>query len=191
MRLVWLGRGVSMSKYIFPAGLSVVLFSTLTFAAPFPNSRVAVVPLLSGTYLIASSDFCQESMVATEKSGAVSTINVTGNDDALSAGTVKFKQGSKADAGTLTITQTTVGGTPLLASGSGTTGDAGDTLKESTGTVKTTFEQTATTFSFADGSKTNNFNIFYGKVSGGVAQSAVFVGIDDKGCAQQGTLTIE
>jgi hypothetical protein len=180
-----------MPKYIFAAGLSVVLFSTLTLAAPFSHTEAAKLPLLSGTYVIADQDFCQESMVATEKSGAVSTINVTGNDDALSAGTVKFKQGSKTGAGTLSITQTTVGGTPLLASGSGTTGGAGDTLKESTGTLNTTFEQTATTFSFVDGSKTESFNIYYGKASSGVVQYAVFVGIDDKGCAQQGTLTIE
>jgi hypothetical protein len=180
-----------MLKSAYAAGAAVVVFSTLAIAAPFatPDSSSSV-PLLSGTYIIAEQTFCQESMVATEKSGAVSTIKVTGDDDGLSAGTVKFKQGSTTGAGTLSITQTTVGGTPLLASGSGTTGDAGDTLKESTGTIGTTFKQTATTFSFVDGSKTNSFKVYYGKVSSGVAQSAVFVGIDDKGCAQQGTLTI-
>jgi hypothetical protein len=178
-----------MSKFFVAAFATIALSSTMSSAAPFADAR-ASLPLLSGTYIIAGQVFCQESMVATEKSGAVATIKVTGDDDALSAGTVKFKQGSKTGAGTLSITQTTVGGTPLLASGSGATGDAGDTLKESSGTVNTTFMQTATTFSFVDGSKTNSFKIYYGKVVGGVVQYAAFAGIDDKGCAQQGTVTI-
>jgi hypothetical protein len=180
-----------MLKSIFVAGATALLFSTLTVAAPFPTPAISTsVPLLSGTYTISEQTFCQEKMKATEETGAVSTIKVTGDDDNLSAGTVTFKQGSTADKGTLTITQTSVGGTPLLASGSGVTGDAGDTLKESTGSVSTTFKQTATTFSFVDGSNTNSFKVFYGKVSKGVAQYAAFVGIDDKGCAQQGTLAI-
>jgi hypothetical protein len=181
-----------MSKFAYAAGAAVIFFSTLAIAAPFatPQSSSSV-PLLSGTYVIATQQFCQETMEATEKSGAVATIKVTGNDDSLSAGTVKFKQGSKTGAGTLSITQTTVDGTPLLASGSGTTGNAGDKLKQSTGTVDTTFKQTATTFSFADGSKTNSYRVYYGKVLGGVVQYAAFAGIDDHGCATQGTLTIK
>ncbi len=180
-----------MLKTVFTAGTAAVLFSTLTFAAPFPAPATSTsLPLLSGTYIIVDQTFCQETMKATEASGAVATIKVTGNDDNLSAGTVKFKQGSTAGKGKLTITQTSVGGTPLLASGSGTTGNAGDKLLESTGTINTTFKQTATTFSFVDGSNTNTFKVYYGKVSGGVAQYAAFAGIDDKGCAQQGTVTI-
>ena len=182
-----------MSRSLYAAVAAVALSSTLSFAAPFASQPAtsSTVPEVSGTYVITIHKFCQNKLTVTYKSGDVESIAYSGSDENLSAGKIVFKQGSKAGAGTAELTGTTLSGSQFLVKQAGSSsGTLGDPLSENTGSDKITFSQTATTISITDSSGTSKYNIYYGKVTSGIVQHAVFAGIDVKGCGEQGIITI-
>jgi hypothetical protein len=178
-----------MLKSIFAAGVVIVSFSTLAIAAPFSTPETSSsVPLLSGNYVITLHKLCQVTLSVTTKSGQVTGVNLTADDSQMQAGLIKFKQGSKAGAGSFTLDETSAGGTAtLIKQNSGT---EGDTFSQATQTLSGTFSQTSTKISIMEGGGTETYSVYYGKVSGGIAQHAAFAGLDSKGCAEQGTLTV-
>jgi hypothetical protein len=177
-----------MLKSVWAAGAAVALFSTLTYAAPFAHPDSSSVPPLSGSYVIAQHKFCEAELTVSTKSGDVTEISLSGKDSSESAGIIKFKQGSKAGAGSFTLDSTAAEGTSVLIKEN--SGTQGSKLSQSTQSVGGTFSQTSTKFSITQGGQTETYNVYYGKVSGGAVQYAAIVGIDSDGCAERATLSI-
>jgi hypothetical protein len=181
-----------MLKPAIVAGSAIALLSTLASAAPFASPIAMVPPLLSGTYVFTLHKFCQPELQVGYSSGSIKSLNLSGNDDNLQAGTIKFKQGSTPGAGKATLTSSTVSGSGLLVKQTGgPTGTLGDKLAKTTGSDNVTFSQTTTTLSIKSPQGTSTYDVYYGKVAGGIAQHAVFAGLDYQGCAEQGSIEIE
>jgi hypothetical protein len=176
--------------------MALLVLSPLLVQAPC--AFAAAPPLLSGSYLYTSHKFCQMSVIA--KYGTSSAIKnspfvaeiSTGagsNTVGLGAGAITFVPGK----GTATINGFQADGSVILlsetGSGIGGGGVDGAPLAAATESGSTTFTQAATTVSIKEVGGTSTFHIYYGKVSGGIAQNAVFVGINAKGCAEQYTVT--
>jgi hypothetical protein len=160
----------------------------------------AAVPLLSGTYIYTSQKFCQMGVTVTY-SKATSTsgpfvkqvdtpANGPSNTISLDAGTLKFVQ-TAAGSGSVTQNGFQGTGSPVLLTetGSGISGTDGAPLQTQTKSASTTFSQTATTLSIKDTGGTTAYNIYYGKIAGGVVQNAVFAGLGSNGCVQQYSMT--
>ena len=168
------------------------------FSAAAPSASAAGVPLLAGVYAYSSNTFCQMGVIAKYSSSSavkgtpfvVGISTSTGdNTVSLGAGTLSFTQ-TGADAGKATISGWEADGSPILVTSTGAAkGTEGATLQGEAQSGSATFQQTATTLKLTEGTKVSTYHIFYGKVSGGIAQFATFVGIDDKGCAERYTLT--
>jgi hypothetical protein len=184
-----------MLKYVFAASASLSAFVPLAALA-------ASAPLLSGSYVYTNQKFCQMNVTVTygtspSISGSpfvrqVITPAGGSNTIALGAGTLKFTQ-TAAGAGSVSINGFQADGSPILlketGSGIGSGGTDGAPLESETETGSSTFTQTATALTIRESGKASKFHIFYGKVAGGVAQSATFAGIDAKGCGEQYSLT--
>ena len=159
----------------------------------------AAVPLLSGAYLYTKNQLCPMPITvhyATPSSVSGPFVNQVGtgngpNSIKLGGGTFSFAQGSTAGSGTASIKGTTAYASPvvLTETGAGVTGTDGQTIQSKSETGSAPFSQTATTLTLKTTDGTQNFNVYYGKVAAGIAQSAVFVGVDSKGCAEQYSLT--
>jgi len=180
---------------------AVAGFSLLVAGAPFASA--ASLPLLSGTYIYTGSKFCQMTIIASYIAGStpngkgapvVTQINTgTGSNSLkLSAGTLAFFQ-SGTGSGSAHINGFDIGGSTILLRNTGTAigggGTEGEVLGTNTDTGNATFKQTATTATLVTPDGTDNFHISYGKSASGIVQSAVLVGVDSKGCAEQYQLT--
>jgi len=182
------------------AGIAALLVLSPLLALP-PCAFAAAPPLLSGSYLYTSNKFCQLSVIAKygtstaiKNSPFVAEISTGAgsNTVGLGAGTIKFAPGA-AGSGTATINGFQADGSAILlsetGSGIGAGGVDGAPLATEMESGSTSFTQTATTVSIKEQGGTSTFQIYYGKVSGGIVQNAVFAGVDAKGCAEQYTVT--
>lgn len=160
-----------------------------SFTAPQSGS----LPLLKGAYVFTLRRFCQPELTVTyNKSGIVDSIALAASSDQFEEGTLTFVQGSTAGSGTVTIAAINDSGSAFLVENSGaSSGTSGTPLAQKTESGSNPFKQTATTFAIKDTSGTSTYNVYYGAVAGGIAQHAVFGGLDDKGCAEQGMMTIQ
>jgi len=169
----------------------------LPFAAV--PAATAAVPLLSGAYLYSKNQLCPMPITvhyATPSSNSGPFVNqvVSGNGpDAikLGGGTFSFAQGGTAGSGTASISGTVAFASPvvLTETGAGVSGTGGQAIQSKMESGSAPFSQTATTLTLKTSDGTQNFQIYYGKVAGGIAQNAVVVGVDSKGCAEQYSLT--
>jgi hypothetical protein len=174
-----------MTKFIFSVGVVFLLLPSLATGTSFPSAK-SKVPLLSGTYLIMTDVFCQATQtVATKNNGTTAALNNMANG--LQQGTLTFVQGSTPGSGTATQNANNEEGSPFLESGNVGGGNNTEPLNKSSASGSSPFTQTATTFSFISA----KFTISYGKVSGGIAQSAVFGGIDHNGCGRQSIMILQ
>ena len=174
--------------------IGAVLFPLAT--APAAS---AALPLLSGAYLYTKSQLCPMPItVHYTTSGSVSGpfVNqvISGNGpDAikLGGGIFSFAQGGTAGSGTASINGTTAfaSAVVLTETGAGVTGTDGQTIQSKAESGSAPFSQTATTLTLKTSDGTQKFQIYYGKVAAGIAQNAVIVGVDSKGCAEQYSLT--
>jgi hypothetical protein len=161
-----------------------------------PSTTATPLPLLKGTYVVSYQRFCQPTLTASRTTnGSVTSVAISGGSNQLSRGTITFVQSKTLGQGTLTQNMITDYGSLFLVVNSGG-GTSGTPLTAKSNTGSTSFTQTATTFNIKDGNTANGstFNIYYGQVTGTgtstVVQHAVFGGIDDQGCAEQGTVDI-
>jgi hypothetical protein len=181
-----------MSKIFLAAGVAASLVPALALSAPFATQAPSSLPLLSGTYVATIHQFCQPKETVTySNQGVVENVVLSAVDDELESGTMAFVQGANPGTGTVKLSITSVGGSPFLVKNSGESGSSGVKLQMNTGSVSSTFKQTASTIAITESSGTSTYNVYYGKVSGGIVQHAVFAGIDDKGCASQGSISIK
>lgn len=196
-----------MLRSILAAGAALVPLSVQASDLPFPlppmypsftsPQTTSSLPLLSGTYVFSLRTFCQPHLTVTYNtkstvgSNIVSQITLSSPGDSLQEGTLKFVQSSKAGSGTVTITSIDAFGSPFLVENSGVSGSAGTPLEKKANNGSTTFTQTATTIALKDSSGTSTYNVYYGNILNGVVQVAVFGGIDDTGCAEQGTAILQ
>jgi hypothetical protein len=177
------------------AGLSLFVLS-----APFASA--ATVPLLSGTYVYASQIVCQMPLTASYSSASASSpkgapVTVVSqitsgsgpNAQSVGAGTLVFVHGA-GGSGTVTVNGVNIDGSAVYISnvGTGAGGAVGSHVGSETTSGKGTFTQTATTLTTNAGGA-STYHVYYGKVAGGIAQYAVFAGIDSQGCAAQYTIT--
>lgn len=161
----------------------------------------AAVPLLSGKYVYSANTFCQldvtakyATSTAIKNTPFVAQILTTGgaNTVGLAAGTLVFTQTAGAvGGGKAVLSGWDVGGSSILltSTGAGTSGTDGAAMQAQGDSGSATFQQTATTFKLTEGSTVTSYHIYYGKVTGGIAQFATFAGLDSKGCAERYTLT--
>lgn len=159
----------------------------------------AAVPLLSGAYLYSKSQFCPMPITVqyakpSSNAGTFVTQVFAGNGPnsvKLGGGTFTFVQGGTVGSGTASINGTVAYASPvvLTETGAGVTGTGGQTIQSKAETGSAPFSQTATTLTLKTSDGTQNFQVYYGKAAASIAQTAVFVGIDTKGCAEQYTLT--
>jgi hypothetical protein len=176
---------------------ALLILSPLLVQAPY--AFAAAPPLLSGSYVYTSNKFCQITVIA--KYGTSTAIKNTpfvdqistgtgSNTESFGAGAIKFVQ-SATGKGTATINGFQASGSAILLSstGSGTSGVDGAPMATKTESGSASFTQTATTVSIKEDGGTSTFHIYYSKVLSGIAQNAVFAGVDAKGCAEQYTLT--
>ena len=190
-----------MKKSIIVAGVALSLMSSLASAAPFPSANAKAVPLASGSYIYSEHKFCPLTLrvhYSTPTGGGgnyadTSSLNFN-QSNAVEAGAADFVQGSTKGSGTLTLSGAThIEGTAFVLNNTGNeTGSQGEPLtqEQENGTIG--FSQTATTLTLQDsGSKSSTYNIYYGKSINGIAQAATWSGIDDKGCAETGTIIIQ
>jgi hypothetical protein len=175
-----------MMKFIVSASVAFVLLPSLTLGAAFPPPK-SKVPLLSGTYLFMGDVFCQATQTVTTPNGSSTTAALNNMANGLQQGTMAFVQGSTPDTGTVTEKGNNEEGSPFLESGDVGAGNNTEPLNKNSEGGSGSFKQTATTISFPPG----KFTITYGKVSGGIAQSAVFGGIDVSGCGRQSMLILQ
>jgi len=142
--------------------MKFTIWAAATAAVLLPAHTFAgTVPTLSGKYATSYNEICQQNNpnIPVQGTGATYTEAVVADFNAT-AGTVTLK-GSE-------IYGPLVGGYVALTQ---------SPLSEST-----TFSNTATTVTIG----TTTYNVVYGPVKKGVAQSAVLTGIDSAGCAASG-----
>jgi hypothetical protein len=170
-----------MSKVISSVAALAAFMPAVAFAVPFPSARTAM-PLLSGAYDITTDRLCQPTMTVTYDTNTsigtnvVTKISLSNTSSTeTQVGKVTFTQGTTAGAGNVSLASTVTGGTTFLIENSGTSGTYGTPMSLQTQTGKGTFTQTN--------------SIYYGKVSGGIVEHAVFGGLDSKGCAFNGSVS--
>jgi hypothetical protein len=161
----------------------------LAFGAPFATPRPSSVPLLSGTYLLVMHNYCQPVVGAIYDSNSNDVANIELNTNyysTINVGTAVFTQGKTSGAGTMKIGGSVIKGMLFqLKNNSGTFGAKWGIGKEN---QSGTFSQTSNTLIFDVGGVTQSSDIYYGKVSGGVAQSVVLAAAGGR-CELDGTAT--
>jgi len=189
---------VVTDKFVFTmkiSGLAMIVLGCAGGAA-----QAASVPLLSGAYLVTQQTFCQIPLTVTSgvlpKGGnyvqSVQSNSTSGNTVTLAVGKLVFTQSKTApDTGTATLNGVGAGGSNVLLveTGSAGSGTEGAPITQQTNSGNATFSQTLTALTVTLSSGSETYNIYYGKVTGGIAQSAVFGGLDSSGCAESYTLT--
>jgi hypothetical protein len=190
-----------MLKFIVATGMALSLMPSLAGAAPFPSARAKAVPLLSGSYIYSENRICPLTLVihystpnnAGGNYADSSSLNSNASN-AVEAGTIDFVQGSTKGSGNATLSAAThISGTAFTLHATGNeSGTQGQTLAQTTESGTIAFSQTAKILTLQDdGSKSSTYNIYYGKMAGGIAQAATWSGIDDKGCADTGTVILQ
>ncbi len=146
-----------MQNRIILAALASVALASASHAA---------VPQISGKYATNYSEICQQNNPNIPVKGVGATYNqiLVANFD--------------PSTGTVTLTGTAVYG-PLTGNYTA--------LTQSSVSQSGTYSNTANTLTMTLSGQTATFNVAYGPVKKGVAQSAVFGGIDFAGCAASGT----
>lgn len=110
-------------------------------------------------------------------------------NDASSTTTGEFTATqSQKGSGSITLSATSGSGDPIVVTGAN--GTSGTILGVGAGSDAVTFKQTATTFSLTDSNGTSTYNIYYGTAVGKDVGNAVFSGLDYKGCAQSGSVSL-
>ncbi len=180
-----------MKKLLLVATATSLLcpFAALGASNVFPGT----LPLISGKYLISNTRVCQPTVSVTY-SNVSGTNVVTGvsmgspSSSQLTGGQLSATNtnGSGTFAGTLTQSQ----GDPIIVEDNNG-GEWGQILGAGTGKGSVTFTQTAKTLAITDQGGTSTFDIYYGPAKKGVAQSAVFAGLDYKGCMEVGSLSAQ
>jgi hypothetical protein len=190
-----------MHTKTFIASVIAASMATYASAAPFPSSRSSL-PLLSGTYTFTEHQFCQPVLDVTyskilpahsQKTVSAATNTTLTNTDGFQVqfGTIKLTQSGTPGQGALALAGVSMSGTSLLVSnnGDGQSGNYGNPTTTSAASTNGTFSQTATQVSLSkSGGGTITFSIFYGKVTGGVVQNAVFGGFAS-GCTNDFSIT--
>lgn len=140
-----------------------------------------------------SSTFCQAIQTAKginiDMSRAVASVALNNSANELQSGTGNFIQGGTPDSGSLTLAVTDDQGSPFVEAGQLGSGNNSEPLNQSVQNLTIPFTQTFTTLSVTVSSQQETYNVYYGKLINGIAQSAVFGGIDHEGCAKQVMLT--
>jgi hypothetical protein len=177
-----------MLKSVIAAGAVLLIFAPLTASA---------VPLLSGTYLYTSDEFCQlgvtvQTASATATGSFVKSVVSSGgsNETKLGGGVLSFVQSGTPGKGTASINGYQAGGSSVLLTQTGTAkGIGGAPITAKTETGSASFTQTTTQLSLVTKDGTQTYNIYYGKTVSGVVQNAIAIGLVAKGCAQRYVLT--
>jgi hypothetical protein len=166
------------SRICVTASIGVALFAA-------DAAATTAVPILSGTYVLTHSAFCQPTVLVNYANGAPSLINLNGPGVNGGWGGVRFEAGTGVFNATkmmVTYSATHIDGTPILlqSEGGGPNNLEGSSLTQSPSTGKASYATTATTVTLAG----NTYNAAYGTIrSGGIVQHVSFVGIDSSGCA--------
>jgi len=180
--------------HVAVAALSVL--SSLAYPAPFASA--STLPTLSGAYIFTGHRVCQ--VAVTVDYANIKGVNntsfayeVTGapaaNTVGVTAGSFSFTQkAGAAGTGTVFVSETNVSGSPIFITSSAPGGVFfdGSAIKSQLQASVGPFKQTATTLS-VNGSP--NYNIYYGKVTNGIVQTATVAGVDSSGCAEELTIT--
>jgi hypothetical protein len=194
-------RDTSVVKAILAASAALGLLSTQSLGDSFPSAPLypsfasprATLPLLSGTYVFTGQTICQPQLTVTYGKSGVTFVSLASNTTGLQEGTMKYVQGTTPGSGTVTLDATDAYGSPVLVVNSGTAGGSGTPMAQKTNKGSLAFTQTTTTFTIMDGNTPggSTFNVYTGKITNGIIQFAAFGGLDDQGCAEQGTITLK
>ncbi|MGD0191041.1 MAG: hypothetical protein ABSD74_09895 [Rhizomicrobium sp.] len=177
-----------MKTSILAAGAALLALSAFDAAAQEPKGSF---PLLSGNYLLQNTTVCQPALNVTYNGqGLVTGVNLVPANDASSSTTGLFTatQGNTKGTGSITLSATSGSGDPIIVTSSNG-GEEGQVLGVGSGGDTITFKQTATTLSLTDSGGTSTYTVYYGNVVNKDVGSAVFSGLDYKGCANSGSVT--
>ena len=177
-----------MRKIIIAASAALLSLGVTAQAGEQAGSKY---PLLSGTYLFQSTTICQPTLSVTNNGqGQITSVTLVPANDASSTTTGKFTatQGTPKGTGSISLSATSGSGDPIVVTGAN--GESGTSLGVGTGSETVTFKQTATTFSLTDSNGTSTYNIYYGTATGKDVGTAVFSGLDYKGCAESGSVSL-
>lgn len=178
-----------MSKSAYAAVLFAAALPALAFGAPFATPASKSVPLLSGTYLLVMHNYCQPIVEARYNATTNDVANIELNTNyysTVNVGTATFAQGKTSDAGTVDIGGSVITGMLFqLKNNSGTFGSKWGISKTS---QSGTFSQTSNTLNLDLGGVVHTSDIYYGKVSNGVAQSVAIAAVGQR-CELDGTAT--
>jgi hypothetical protein len=184
-------------RSIFAAGAAIALLSTQALAddagASAASPSRATLSLLSGFYIFTSQRICQPQLTVSYDSNGVSAVSIGSSATSLQEGTYHFVQGTTPGSGTVTVGGIDDYASPVLVTNAGTPGTSGTPMTQQANKGSLAFSQTASTISIMDGNTPSGstFNVYSGKTLKGIIQSAVYGGIDDGGCAQQGSISLK
>ncbi len=178
-----------MTKSVFAAA-AALLFIPLSAPGASAGQAPGTFPLISGSYLISVSRVCQPVL-------NVSYTNLNGVNVVTGVGLSSLTP-SNVFSGHLSATNTNGSGTfafndtgaqsdPIIVQDN-QGGEWGTILQSGKGSGTVNFTQTSKTLSIPDNSGTSIYNIYYGLVKNGIAVSAVFAGLDDRGCMESGSI---
>lgn len=186
--------GTLVRKSLIAASAALSLFPLSAPGASVDQQPKKSFPLISGNYLISLNKVCQPSLNVTygNISGTTVVTNVTFSEatssSGLTSGRVVATQGQTKGSGTFALTSTESEGDPVVVDNSDG-GEQGTILGAGNDKGSVPFVQTATTLSITDNHGTSTYTIYYGLAKNGVAESAVFGGIDDVGCMEVGSVS--
>jgi len=179
-----------MRKSVLAASAALVVLCVLGAGASAREGAKSF-PLISGNYLVTINRVCQPTVTVTYGSNNGNTFVSHVSMDSNSSGgltAASMTATNSNGSGTFTFTQTESDGDPIIVEDN-QGGEFGNPLTASSGEGSVTFTQTATTIVITDQSGPSTYNIYYGMAKNGVVESAIFGGIDDKGCMQLGQVT--
>lgn len=184
---------IMLRKSILAVGAALLLVPASTSGAITVGSQPGKsFPLISGKYIVTINQQCQPSLSVTY--GTVDDVQVVTGvnlDEAPSANTLgsgEIDATNSKGSGTFSINVTQSDGDPIVLN-SNIGGTQGTILSVNNSSGSIPFTQTATTLALTDDHGVSTYNIFYGPAKGGVAESAVFGGMDDTGCMEIGSVS--
>jgi hypothetical protein len=180
-----------MLRTIFATGSAVALLCMQALAGTV--SSPAATPYVSGTYLFTSQTICQPQMTVSYANDGVAMVSLGSSTTGLQEGTYKFTPGTNPLSGTVTVAGLDDYASPVLVVNSGISGSSGTPMTQQANAGSLSYSLTATTITILDGKSPagSTYNIYPGKVVKGIVQNAVYGGLDDQGCAEQGTITLK
>jgi hypothetical protein len=180
-----------MKRLAWIATTASLLCPVAALGAPFQPAKS--FPLISGQYVLSETRACQPTLNVTYSNIGGNNVVTGVSMSSPSSGQLSGGELTAANtngSGTLTITLTQSQGDPIIVEDSNG-GEWGTILGAGTSKGTVTFVQTAKTIALTDSSGTSTFQVYYGAARKGIAQSAAFAGLDDKGCMQAGSLSVQ